>query len=80
MLALFMADPKHEAPLEQGMGLVDMPFDVNNVSIENGEAEAHTKVGWWRSVSNVPHGFAIQSFVAELAHAAGKDQKNSCSI
>jgi isoquinoline 1-oxidoreductase subunit beta len=75
LLALFMADPKHEAPLEQGMGLVDMPFDIKNVSIENGEAEAHTKVGWWRSVSNVPHGFAIQSFVAELAHAAGKDQK-----
>ena len=59
IFALFMADPKHEAPLEQGMGLVDMPFDVKNVSIENGEAEAHTKVGWWRSVSNVPHGFAI---------------------
>ncbi len=75
IFALFVNDPKHEAPLEQGMGLVDMPFDIKNVSIENGEAEAHTKVGWWRSVSNVPHGFAIQSFVAELAHAAGKDQK-----
>ena len=75
ILSLFAADPKHEMPLEQGMGLVDMPFDINNISIENGEAEAHTKIGWWRSVSNVPHGFAIQSFVAELASAAGKDQK-----
>jgi isoquinoline 1-oxidoreductase beta subunit len=75
IFSLFMADPKHEAPLEQGMGLVDVPFAIDNVSIENGEAEAHTKIGWWRSVSNVPHGFAIQSFVAELAHAAGKDQK-----
>ena len=75
ILSLFAADPKHEMPLEQGMGLVDMPFDVKNISIENGEAEAHTKIGWWRSVSNVPHGFAIQSFVAELAAAAGKDQK-----
>jgi isoquinoline 1-oxidoreductase subunit beta len=75
ILSLFAPDPKHEMPLEQGMGLVDMPFDVKNVSIENGEAEAHTKIGWWRSVSNVPHGFAIQSFAAELASAAGKDQK-----
>ena len=58
ILSLFAADPKHEMPLEQGMGLVDMPFDVKNISIENGEAEAHTKIGWWRSVSNVPHGFA----------------------
>ncbi len=75
IFALFMPDPKHEVPLEQGMGLVDMPFSVPNVRIENGEAEAHTKVGWLRSVSNIPHGFAIQSFVAELAAAAGKDQK-----
>jgi isoquinoline 1-oxidoreductase subunit beta len=73
--SLFTADPKHEAPFEQGMGLVDMPFAIDNVSIENGEAEAHTKIGWWRSVSNVPHGFAIQSFAAELAAATGKDQK-----
>jgi isoquinoline 1-oxidoreductase subunit beta len=75
IFSLFVADPKHEAPFEQGMGLVDMPFDIKNVSMENGEAEAHTKIGWWRSVSNVPHGFAIQSFAAELAAAAGKDQK-----
>jgi isoquinoline 1-oxidoreductase subunit beta len=75
ILALFAPDPKHEMPLEQGMGLVDMPFDIKNVSIENGEAEAHTKIGWWRSVSNIPHGFAVQSFAAELAAAAGKDQK-----
>jgi isoquinoline 1-oxidoreductase beta subunit len=75
IFSLFVADPKHEAPLEQGMGLVDVPFAISNISIENGEAEAHTKIGWWRSVSNVPHGFAIQSFVAELASAAGKDQK-----
>ncbi|HTR12504.1 MAG TPA: xanthine dehydrogenase family protein molybdopterin-binding subunit [Roseiarcus sp.] len=73
--SLFKPDPKHEANWEAGMGLVDMPFAIKNISIENGEAEAHTKIGWWRSVSNVPHGFAIQSFVAELAAAAGKDPK-----
>ena len=50
ILSLFAADPKHEMPLEQGMGLVDMPFDIKYISIENGEAEAHTKIGWWRSV------------------------------
>ncbi len=75
ILSLFAPDPKHEMPLEMGMGLVDMPFDVKNISIENGEAEAHTKIGWYRSVSNIPHAFAIQSFAAELAAAAGKDQK-----
>jgi isoquinoline 1-oxidoreductase beta subunit len=73
IFSLFMSDPKHEAPLEKGMGLVDMPFEIKNVSIENGEAEAHTKIGWYRSVSNIPHAFAVQSFTAELAAAAGKD-------
>lgn len=74
--ALFVApDPRHELNWELGQGMSDLPFDVKNLSLENGEAEAHTKIGWWRSVSNVPHGFAIQSFVAELAAAAGKDQK-----
>ena len=73
IFSLFAPDPKHEAPLEQGMGLVDTPFEIKNMSMENGEAEAHTKIGWYRSVSNIPHAFAIQSFTAELAAAAGKD-------
>jgi len=28
---------------------------------------------WWRSVNNSFHGFAIESFIDELAHAAGQD-------
>lgn len=76
LMALFMPDPKHESGLEMGMGLVDTPFDVANLRIENGEAAAHTRIGWFRSVSNIPHAFAIQSFVAELAAAAGKDPKD----
>jgi hypothetical protein len=34
---------------------------------------------WFRAVSNIPHAFAIQSFVAELAHAAGRDPKTISS-
>jgi isoquinoline 1-oxidoreductase beta subunit len=76
MIALFAPDLKHEHPIETGMGLLDMPFAIPNVRIENPEAVPHTRVGWFRSVSNVPHAFASQSFVAELAVAAGKDQKD----
>ncbi len=57
------------------MGVINMPFAIPNVRIENPEATAHTRIGWFRSVSNIPHAFAIQSFVAELAADAGRDPK-----
>jgi isoquinoline 1-oxidoreductase beta subunit len=74
--SIFKPDPKHEAPFELGLGLVDNPFSVDNIRIENGEAPAHTRIGWYRSVSNISHAFAIQSFAGELAAAAGRDQKD----
>ncbi len=74
--SIFAPDPKHELPLELGMGLVNTPFAMPNIRMENPEAQAHARIGWFRSVSNIPHAFAIQSFVAELAHAAGKDPKD----
>jgi isoquinoline 1-oxidoreductase beta subunit len=76
IFALFAPDPKHEAPFELAMGAVDMPFAIPNVRVENPEAAAHTRVGWFRSVSNIPHGFAIQSFAAEMATALGRDPKD----
>ena len=74
--SIFAPDPKHEAVFELGMGLVDVPFEIPNIRVENGEAPAHTRIGWFRSVSNIPHAFAVQSFAAELAAAMGKDQKD----
>ncbi|GEP09721.1 xanthine dehydrogenase family protein molybdopterin-binding subunit [Methylobacterium gnaphalii] len=71
--SIFAPDPKHELPFELGMGLTNLPLNLPNVRLENPEAAAHVRIGWFRSVSNIPHAFAIQSFVAELAHAAGKE-------
>ena len=75
-VSTFVAGAKHEAPLELGMGVINVPFAIPNVRIENPEATAHTRIGWFRSVSNIPHAFAVQSFVAELAAAAGRDPKD----
>ena len=68
--------PKQEANWELGMGVINVPFAIPNIRIENPEATAHTRIGWFRSVSNIPHAFAVQSFVAELAAAAGRDPKD----
>jgi isoquinoline 1-oxidoreductase beta subunit len=72
----FGAGAVHQLTLEYGMGFVDMPFEIANVQCENPEAAAHTRIGWFRSVSNIPRAFAIQSMVGELAHATGRDQKD----
>jgi isoquinoline 1-oxidoreductase beta subunit len=72
----FGPDSKHQMPVELGMGVINVPFAIPNIRIENPEAEAHTRIGWFRSVSNIPRAFAVQSFVAELAAAAGRDHKD----
>ena len=74
--AIFAPGANHEMPLELAMGAVDNPFAIPNFRVENPEAAAHTRVGWFRSVSNIPHAFAIQSFVAELAASLGRDPKD----
>jgi isoquinoline 1-oxidoreductase beta subunit len=71
----FAEDSGEQMALELGMGLVDLPFEVPNIAMENGKALAHTRIGWFRAVSNLPRAFATQSFVGELAHELGKDQK-----
>ena len=76
IFSTFDVNAKNEAALELGMGVINVPFAIPNVRIENPEAIAHTRIGWFRSVSNIPHAFAIQSFVAELAAAAGRDPKD----
>jgi isoquinoline 1-oxidoreductase beta subunit len=48
-------------------------FEIPNMQVETGKAPAHVRIGWLRSVINIPHGFAINVFADELAHAAGKD-------
>ena len=76
ILSTFAANSVHEAAFELGMGLVDMPFEIANIQCENPEATARSRIGWFRSVSNIPRAFAVQSMVAEIALATKRDQKD----
>ncbi|NVJ96607.1 MAG: xanthine dehydrogenase family protein molybdopterin-binding subunit [Alphaproteobacteria bacterium] len=58
---------------ELGLGLLDLPFSVENLQVDGGDAKAHARIGWLRSVANIQQVFATGSFVDELAHKAGKN-------
>ncbi|GAB4294047.1 MAG: molybdopterin-dependent oxidoreductase [Methylophaga sp.] len=72
----FDASSQHQMPIELGMGVVNIPFDIPHIQLENPAAPAHTRIGWFRSVSNIPHAFAVQSFIAEMAHQQQRDHKD----
>ena len=69
----FTAGTEYSAPDELGLGFSDLPYAIPNHRSENGPAQAHVRIGWFRSVANIYHAYAIQSFADELAVAAGKD-------
>ncbi|WP_240668575.1 xanthine dehydrogenase family protein molybdopterin-binding subunit [Piscinibacter defluvii] len=76
IVSIFAPDPKVLAEFELGLGLTGMPYQIPNIRIENPEAVAHTRIGWLRSVNNIQHAFAAQSFIAEIAAAQGKDHRD----
>jgi isoquinoline 1-oxidoreductase beta subunit len=69
----FQVGANYSGPGELQQGWTDLPFDVPNIRVENGPADAHVRIGWFRSVANIYHAFAVQSFADELAHAAKRD-------
>ena len=69
----FAPGAREPLSFELDLGLVDLPYDVPNIRAENGPADAHVRIGWFRAVSNNFHAFAAHSFADEMAHAAGRD-------
>ena len=48
-------------------------YDVPNVSVDYLRHEIGINVGYWRSVSHALNCFVVESFIDEVAHAAGRD-------
>ena len=69
----FAPGAKEPLSFELDLGLTDLPYDIANLRAENGPAEAHVRIGWFRAVTNNFHVFASGSFADEMAHAAGRD-------
>jgi isoquinoline 1-oxidoreductase beta subunit len=60
-----------DGALSQTFGSI--PFAIDNLRLERHTADAHARIGWMRSVFNIPFAFGVGSFVDELAHAAQAD-------
>ncbi len=54
-------------------GLFNQPYAVPNYRISGHIADLDVPVGFWRSVGNSHNGFFHETFMDELAHAAGRD-------
>jgi isoquinoline 1-oxidoreductase beta subunit len=59
---------KHE-PVEAPL----IPYAVPNEHIHYADSPTHVPFGPWRSVDHSQHGFFTESFIDELANAAGRD-------
>lgn len=66
-------DAREPASFEISMGLVDLPYDIENVCCETQEAPAKVRIGWLRSVANIHHAFAVGCTLDEVAEARGVD-------
>src|SRR6266581_646506 len=66
-------------PLKDGVdpqavaSLNDLPHAIPNVRIEYAQRNTHVPVGFWRTVGHSQNPFVRESFMDELAAAAGKD-------
>jgi len=54
-------------------GAKDLPYDIPNLFVDWQQAPTGVPVLWWRSVGHTHTAFVVETFMDELAHAAGKD-------
>ncbi|MCI0743906.1 MAG: molybdopterin-dependent oxidoreductase, partial [Verrucomicrobia subdivision 3 bacterium] len=54
-------------------GAKSLPYDIPNLLVDWLPAPAGVPVLWWRSVGHSHNAFVVETFIDELARAAGKD-------
>jgi len=54
-------------------GAANLPYAVPNVQVDLATTKTGVPVLWWRVVGSSHTAFAVESFIDEVAHAAGED-------
>jgi isoquinoline 1-oxidoreductase subunit beta len=71
--------PFEDAMIQDGVdvtsveGAADMPYEIPNILVDLHSPKIGVPVQWWRSVGHSHTAFVVESFMDELAHAAGQD-------
>jgi len=65
--------PQESPANDESGGARQMPYAIPNVRLEYNPGVSAVPRAWWRSVEHSFNGFAVESFIDELAAAAGKD-------
>jgi isoquinoline 1-oxidoreductase beta subunit len=58
---------------EIALGEVDIPYAIPNLREVHVKEDPGVPTGYWRSVGASQNAFAVECFIDELAHAAGRD-------
>jgi isoquinoline 1-oxidoreductase beta subunit len=75
----FLAGTPFEALIKDGVdetaveGAKDIPYQIPNLLVDWQQAPGGVPTLWWRSVGHSHTAFVVETFLDELAHAAGKD-------
>ncbi len=73
-IGAFWDPPEKQAPEKSEVGGAEqMPYAIPHMRLEYNLAASAVPPLWWRSVEHSFNGFAVESFIDELAAAAGKD-------
>lgn len=68
--ALWDHTVEYPSPGSHSQSFGDLPFDIDNLSVEKTEVQTHLRIGWFRAVQNIHNAFAMSCFVDELAAKA----------
>ena len=63
----------HDPAQANGFHAADFGYALPNLAVDVAMRNSHVPVGVWRSVNSSQNSFYKESFIDEMAHAAGKD-------
>ena len=75
-LSSWLADtalPRLRKDTKAAEGAADLPYAIDNIQVEYIKDDPGIPTGFWRSVYHSQNAFVVESFIDEIAAAAGRD-------